>query len=64
MDQRLPSTTIDSNLTLNGEKCIFSASEVEFGLSPEGLSPLHSNVEAIQRLPCSPALPKLPLSWA
>ena len=41
-------------LTLNGEKCIFSASEVEFvgfRLTPEGLSPLHSNVEAIQWLP-------------
>ena len=61
---RVLDTLASHNLTLNGEKCIFSASEVEFGLSPEGLSPLHSNVEAIQRLPCSPALPKLPLSWA
>ena len=56
-DQRLTQvldTLVSHALTLNGEKCIFSASEVEFvgfRLSPEGLSPLHSNVEAIQRLP-------------
>lgn len=53
-------TLASHNLMLNGEKCIFSASEVEFvgfRLTPEGLSPLHSNVEAIQRLlmPSSPA---------
>ena len=56
-DQRLTQvldTLASHALTLNGEKCIFSASEVEFvgfRLTPEGLSPLHSNVEAIQRLP-------------
>ena len=56
-DQRLTrvlDTLASHNLTLNGEKCIFSAPDVEFvgfRLTPEGLSPLHSNVEAIQRLP-------------
>ncbi|XP_019737023.1 uncharacterized protein K02A2.6-like [Hippocampus comes] len=42
------------NLTLNGEKCIFSAPVIEFvgfRLNADGLSPLHSNVEAILRLP-------------
>ncbi|KAF0039087.1 hypothetical protein F2P81_009571 [Scophthalmus maximus] len=42
------------NLTLNGEKCIFAVSAVEFvgfRLTADGLSPLHSNVEAVQRLP-------------
>ncbi|XP_057713151.1 uncharacterized protein K02A2.6-like [Corythoichthys intestinalis] len=42
------------NLTLNGEKCIFSAPVIEFvgfRLNADGLSPLHSNVEAILSLP-------------
>lgn len=42
------------NLTLNGEKCIFSAQAIEFvgfRLSAEGLRPLHSNVDAVLRLP-------------
>lgn len=37
-------------LTLNEEKCTFAASVIEFVgfcLSAEGLSPLHSNVEAV-----------------
>ncbi|KAI3359428.1 hypothetical protein L3Q82_002935 [Scortum barcoo] len=42
------------NLTLNGEKCVFAAPVIEFvgfRLSTSGLSPLHSNVDAILRLP-------------
>ncbi|KAJ8332549.1 hypothetical protein SKAU_G00423380 [Synaphobranchus kaupii] len=42
------------NLTLNEEKCVFSVAAVEFvgfRLTAEGLSPLHSNVDAVQRLP-------------
>ncbi|KAI3367271.1 hypothetical protein L3Q82_008317 [Scortum barcoo] len=42
------------NLTLNGEKCIFAAPVIEivgFCLSTSGLSPLHSNVDAILCLP-------------
>lgn len=42
------------NLTLNGEKCIFAAFTIEFmgfHLTSDGLSPLHSNVEAVMRLP-------------
>ncbi|KAJ8364750.1 hypothetical protein SKAU_G00135810 [Synaphobranchus kaupii] len=41
-------------LTLNEEKCVFSVATVEFVgfcLTAEGLSPLHSNVDAVQRLP-------------
>ncbi|KAJ8332536.1 hypothetical protein SKAU_G00423250 [Synaphobranchus kaupii] len=42
------------NLTLNEEKCVFSVAAVEFvgfRLTAEGLSPPHSNVDAVQRLP-------------
>lgn len=42
------------NLTLNGEKCIFAVPAIEFvgfRLTADGLSPLHSNVEAMQHLP-------------
>ena len=42
------------NLTLNGEKCIFAVPAIDFvgfHLTADGLSPLHSNVEAVQRLP-------------
>jgi hypothetical protein len=41
------------NLTVNAEKCTFAASEVPFvghRISASGISPLSSNVEAIQRL--------------
>ena len=61
-DQRLTQvldTLASHNLTLNDEKCIFSAPEVEFvgfRLTSDGLSPLQSNIEAIQRLPM-PASP-------
>jgi len=43
-----------TNLTLNGEKCVFSVTAVEFvgfRLTAEGLSALHSNVDAVQHLP-------------
>lgn len=42
------------NLTLNGEKCTFAAQAIEFvgfRLAADGLSPLHSNVDAVLRLP-------------
>lgn len=42
------------NLTLNVEKCLFAVQEVDFvgfHVSAEGLSPLHSNVEAIHQVP-------------
>ncbi|XP_062373903.1 uncharacterized protein K02A2.6-like [Sardina pilchardus] len=44
----------EHHLTLNGDKCVFGASVIEyvgFRLSAEGISPLHSNTEAIQRVP-------------
>lgn len=47
-------TLTHHSLTLNGEKCIFAASAIEFvgfRLTSDGLSPLHSNVEAVLRLP-------------
>lgn len=42
------------NLTLNGEKCIFATPVIEFvgfRLAADGLSLLHSNVDAVLRLP-------------
>ncbi|KAJ8346671.1 hypothetical protein SKAU_G00280720 [Synaphobranchus kaupii] len=42
------------NLTLNGEKCIFAVPAIEFvgfRVTADGLSPLHSNVEAVLNLP-------------
>lgn len=51
---RVLSVLSKHNLTLNEEKCVFSVATVEFvgfRLSAEGLSPLHSNVDAVQRLP-------------
>ena len=42
------------NLTVNEEKCNFAASAIEFvgfRLTSDGLSPLHSNVDAVLRLP-------------
>ena len=41
------------NLTVNVEKCTFAASEIPFvghRISASGISPLTSNVEAVQRL--------------
>ncbi|KAM9318628.1 potassium voltage-gated channel subfamily E member 4 [Pholidichthys leucotaenia] len=52
-------------LTLNGEKCISGAMTVEFmgfGLSAEGLSPLHSNIKVILQLP-EPSYPTQLLSF-
>jgi hypothetical protein len=57
-------TLASRHLTMIGEKCIFSASEVEFvgfRLIPGGLSLLHPPFTGC---PSPPALPKLPLSWA
>ena len=42
------------NLRLNGDKCVFAASEIEylgFRVSAKGLQPLQCNVEAVLRLP-------------
>ena len=42
------------HLTLNSEKCLFSVQTVDFigfCLSADGIAPLSSNVEAIQRIP-------------
>uniref|UniRef100_A0AAY4BIC4 ribonuclease H n=1 Tax=Denticeps clupeoides TaxID=299321 RepID=A0AAY4BIC4_9TELE len=42
------------NLTLNGDKCVFTVPAVDFvgfRLSGEGITPLNSNVEAVLRLP-------------
>ena len=42
------------HLTLNGEKCLFSVPTVDFigfRLSADGIAPLSSNVDAIQRIP-------------
>ena len=41
-------------LTLNTEKCVFSVPEIEFvgfRLSASGITPLQSNVDAIQAIP-------------
>ncbi len=41
-------------LTLNSEKCVFSAPTIEyvgFRLSADGITPLQSNVDAIQAIP-------------
>ncbi|KAM9343933.1 trace amine-associated receptor 1-like [Pholidichthys leucotaenia] len=52
-------------VTLNGEKCIFAADTVEFvgfWLTGRGLPPLHSNVEAVLRIP-DPSTPAQILSF-
>ncbi len=56
-EQRLRATFAalsQHNLTLNMEKCLFAVPEVDFvgfHVSSEGLSPLHSNIEAIHQVP-------------
>ncbi|KAJ8332775.1 hypothetical protein SKAU_G00416710 [Synaphobranchus kaupii] len=56
-DERLHSvfsTMAKHHLTLNGEKCVFAAPAIEFvgfRLSADGMYPLHSNTEAIHRVP-------------
>ncbi len=43
----------ERNLTLNEEKCVIAAREVEFlgySVSAQGMTPLESNVEAVQRV--------------
>lgn len=52
--RRPPFQGSEHNLTLNKEKCIFAAPAIEFvgfRLIAEGLSPLHSNVDAVLQLP-------------
>lgn len=47
------------NLTLNGEKCIFATSDIEFvgfRLISDGQSPLHPNVDVVLHLPEPPTL--------
>lgn len=51
---RVFSALATHQLTLNGGKCVIGASSIEyvgFRLSAEGISPLLSNTEAIQRVP-------------
>lgn len=63
---RVLETLNHHSLTLNGEKCIFAASAIEFvgfRLTSDRLSPLHSNVEAVLRVP-EPSCPAhLHHSW-
>ncbi|XP_036384580.1 uncharacterized protein K02A2.6-like [Megalops cyprinoides] len=52
--QRVFAALSKHHLTLNGGKCVFGASSIEyvgFRLSAEGISPLLSNTEAIQQVP-------------
>ncbi|KAL0150690.1 hypothetical protein M9458_053994, partial [Cirrhinus mrigala] len=47
-------TLAKHNLTLNAEKCLFAVPVIElvgFKLSEQGISPLQSNIEAIQSIP-------------
>ena len=51
---RVFSALAKHHLTLNGEKCVFAAPAIEFvgfRLSADGIYPLHSNTEAIHRVP-------------
>lgn len=51
---RVFSAMAKHHLTLNGEKCVFAAPAIEFvgfRLSAGGTYPLHSNTEAIHRVP-------------
>lgn len=51
---RVASALMAHNLTLNGEKCTFAASAIDFvgyRLTSRGIAPLQSNIEAIHRIP-------------
>ncbi len=51
---RVASALMEHNLTLNAEKCTFATSAIDFvgfRLTPRGIAPLQSNIEAIHRIP-------------
>lgn len=51
---RVVSALMAHNLTLNGEKCTFAASAIDFvgfRLTSRGISPLQSNIKAINKIP-------------
>ncbi len=51
---RVASSLMEHNLTLNAEKCTFATSAIDFvgfRLTPRGIAPLQSNIEAIHRIP-------------
>ena len=51
---RVVSALAKHHLTLNGEKCVFAAPAIQFvgfRLLADGIYPLHSNTEAIHRVP-------------
>ncbi len=51
---RVASALMEHNLTLNAEKCTFTTSAIDFVgfcLTPRGIAPLQSNIEAIHRIP-------------